>query len=119
MIILTDYYTQFRNRGTFNKVFTYDDRSLTLKEWSIYFNIKYTTLYQRIYRSGLSFEDAIKKDPYNKLIDLNGEKHSLKEWCIIKNIEFMVVINRIHKHKWSYEDALNTPKGGKRNIINK
>lgn len=115
----TDYYTQSRNRSTFNKVFTYDGRSLTLKEWSIYFNIKYTTLYQRIYRSGLSFEDAIKKDSYNKLIDLNGEKHSLKEWCIIKNIEFMVVINRIHKHKWSYEDALNTPKGGKRNIINK
>lgn len=50
---------QSKNRGSFNKVFTYQGESMVLKDWARKFNIKYTTLYMRLYRSGYSFEEAI------------------------------------------------------------
>lgn len=106
--------TQSKNRGTFNKIFTYNGKSMVLKDWARELNIKYTTLYMRIYRSGKSFEEAIQEDPFNRLIEYNNEKHTLKEWCIIKNMEYNVVLNRLDKHKWTFDDAINIPKGGKR-----
>lgn len=105
----TDNTTQASNRGEFNKVFTYNGETHVLKGWSKIFNIKYGTLYNRIYRDGLDFETAIKEDPYGKLIEFNGEKHNLKEWCKIYNIKYMTVINRIHNHKWDFERAVTTP----------
>lgn len=105
-----DNYTQAQNRGDFNKIFTYNNETHTLKEWSRILNINYGTLHSRIYRSGLTFEDAIKPDPFNRLITLNGETHTLTEWCNIYNIKRQTVINRIHKHKWDYEKAITTPK---------
>ena len=53
--------TQCSNRGAFNKVFTHKGETLVLKAWAERFGIKYTTLYQRIYRSGMPFERAISK----------------------------------------------------------
>lgn len=106
--------TQSENRGEFNKIFTYKGESRVLKDWARVFNIKYTTLYNRIYRSGKSFEEAIQTDPFNKLISYNNENHSLKEWCELKNIEYKVVITRLNKHKWTFEEAINTPKGSRR-----
>lgn len=105
---------QSSNRGVFNHVFTYNGESHILKDWAKIFNIKYTTLYQRIFRTGLSFEDAIKEDPFKRLIEYENEKHTLKEWCNIKNMDYNLVLNRIDKHKWSFEDAISIPKGGKR-----
>lgn len=107
--------TQSKNRGTFNKVFIHNGQSMVLKDWARKLGIKYTTLYNRIYRSGKTFEEAIKADPFNRLIEYNGEKHTLKEWCSLKNIEYNVVLNRISKHKWSFDDAINIPKGKRRN----
>lgn len=107
-------YTQSQNRGDFNKVFTHNGETHVLKEWARILNIKYGTLYARIYRSNLSFEDAIKEDPFNKLIELDGEKHTLTEWCKIYDIKRQTVITRINKHKWSYEDAIKIPLGGRR-----
>lgn len=106
--------TQSKNRGTFNKVFTYNGESKVLKDWARDLGIKYTTLYQRIYRSGKSFEEAIQEDPFHRLIEYEGEKHTLKEWCEIKNMEYSVVLNRLDKHKWSFKDAITVPKGGRR-----
>lgn len=106
--------TQSQNRGEFNKVFTYNGETHVLKEWAAIYNIKYTTLYNRIYRSNLSFEKAIQKDPFHRLVEFNGEKKTMKEWCSIYNIEYNVVINRLDKHKWSLKDALTIPKGGRR-----
>lgn len=100
--------TQSKNRGSFNLIFTYNGETKVLKDWAKELNINYGTLRARIQRSGLSFEDAIKPDPFDKLIDLYGEKHTLKEWCVIYNIKYQTVINRIHKHKWSYERAITT-----------
>jgi hypothetical protein len=54
-----DSYTQSGNRGEFNNRFSYNGKEMTLKDWARFLNIKYTTLYQRIYISGMSFEEAI------------------------------------------------------------
>ena len=43
---------------------------MVLKDWAKELNIKiYNFIYQRIYRSGLSFEEAIQDDPFKKLIN--------------------------------------------------
>lgn len=100
---------QASNRGEFNDVYTYNGQSHVLKEWARIFNINYGTLWNRLNKKNLSFEQAIQEDPYNKLIELNGEKHILKDWCKIYNIKYATVVNRIHKHKWSIEKAITTP----------
>lgn len=42
--------TQCENRGEFNLIFTYNGETHVLKEWARIVNIKYGTLYTRIYR---------------------------------------------------------------------
>lgn len=107
---------QASNRGEFNDVFTYNGESKVLKAWAKEFNIKYTTLYARIYRSGMSFEDAINYK-HELTFTINSETHTLKEWCEIYNIEHAIVYNRYNKHKWTIEEALTIPKGGRRKHI--
>lgn len=109
-----DSFTQSRNRESFNEVYTYKGETKVLKEWAEVFGIKYTTLYMRIHRSGLSFEEAIKEDPFKKTYTYKGETHKLKEWCDILGLEYAYVSNRILKHKWSFSDAVEIPKGGRR-----
>lgn len=110
--------TQTKNRSEFNDIVTYSGKTMVLKDWAREFDIKYTTLYQRIYRSGLSFEQAIQKDPFKKLITIGEESKTLKQWCEVYDIEFALVNNRVCKHKWSAIEALTIPKGGKRNNKN-
>ena len=90
---------------------------MVLKEWAKELGIKYTTLYQRIYRSGLSFEEAIQNDPFKRQIEINGEAHNLKEWTKIYGIKYQTVVNRINKHKWDIVDAITIPIGTKRSEI--
>lgn len=99
---------QCSNRGEFNKIFTFNNETHTLKEWSKILNIKYTTLYLRIYRSKLSFEEAIKNDPFNKLILYKGEEKTLKDWCILLNLPYQVIVDRRHQ-KWSIEKCFEQP----------
>lgn len=107
--------TQSKNREDFNDIVTYQGKTMVLKDWAKEFGIKYTTLYQRIYRSGLSFEEAIQKDPFNKLITIGEDSKTLKQWCEFYNMDFSLVNNRVSKHKWSPIEALTIPKGNKRN----
>lgn len=106
--------TQSKNREDFNDVVTYKDKTMVLKDWARELDIKYTTLYQRIYRSGLSFEEAIQQDPFKKLIVIGEESKTLKQWCEFYNMEFELVNNRVSKHKWEPIDALSIPKGMRR-----
>lgn len=108
---------QTQNRGEFNKLFTHNGETLVLKEWAKRLGIKYTTLYQRIYRSGLSFEQAIQKDPFKRQITINGETHNLKEWTEIYGIKYQTVVDRINKHKWDVIDAITIPQGVKRSEV--
>jgi hypothetical protein len=100
---------QSNNRGGFNILIEHNGKTQTLKMWTDELNLNYNTVYNRMFRSKLSFEDAIKEDPFNRQIELFGEKHTLKEWCDIYNIKYQTVINRIHKHKWDVERAITTP----------
>jgi hypothetical protein len=90
----SDNSTQSKNRGTFNKVFTYAGKSMVLKDWAKELNINYTTLYQRIYRSGLSFEKAIEEDPFNVFLEYNNEIKSLDEWSKITGIPKSTISDR-------------------------
>ena len=49
---------QAKNR-TSCRIFTMNGETHNLKDWSRIYKIKYTTLYSRVYRYGMSFEDAI------------------------------------------------------------
>lgn len=86
---------QARNKGRFNRVFSLNGESLVLADWASKLGIKYTTLYQRIFRGGLSFEQAIKKDAYNRLIEINGESLTVKQWCTKFNLHPGNIYSRI------------------------
>lgn len=98
--------TQCSNRGSFNKIFTYQGKTLVLKEWARQLDIKYTTLYFRIYRSNMTFEQAV---DFDKSYEFQGFKGSLKQ--IVKKfgkVRYELVIDRLHR-KWDLKKALYTP----------
>lgn len=51
---------QCKNRGSFNRNFSYNGEVKVLKDWAKYFDVKYTTLRHRILVQGMSFEEALK-----------------------------------------------------------
>jgi|LakMenEpi03Aug12_release.lakeMendotaPanAssembly.Ray.scaffolds.fasta_scaffold370484_3 hypothetical protein len=106
--------TQCSNRSTFNKVFTHNGKSLVLKDWARELNIKYTTLYLRLYRQGLSFEEAI---VFDKSFEYNGFKGTLKEICNKHSVvKYQLVVDRLHRG-WSLDKALCTGLINKTNMI--
>ena len=104
----SDSVTQNSNRGGFNKVFTLGIESKVLKHWAKDLNINYNTLWTRIFRDGIKFEDAIKNDPYYKLIDYNGEVMTLTDWCEKLNLPRQTIIDRKHRG-WSPKKYFETP----------
>ena len=50
---------QANNRGNFNILITFENKTLVLKDWAAELGIKYTTLYNRLYRSKLTFENSL------------------------------------------------------------
>jgi hypothetical protein len=99
--------TQAKNRGSFNMLYTYNKETKVLKDWARYFKIKYTTLYLRITRDQMSFEEAINfSDP--RLIEYNGEIKTATEWSKIYNIPVMNIYDRKNKG-WTIERIFNTP----------
>lgn len=99
---------QANNKGEFNIIITYENKSKTLKEWSKELNIKYSTLYFRVIKKGLPFIEAIKEDPFNKLIQYKGDKKLLKDWCETLNLPYQNMVDRKHKG-WSVERMFETP----------
>lgn len=101
--------TQTNNRGSFNKIFSYNGEVKTLKEWSKSLNIKYTTLYNRIYRTGLSFEEAINEKCFNKVVTYNNENRYLKDVCDELKLCYKTIYNRLYKHGWTLERSITEP----------
>lgn len=93
---------QTKNRGNFNKVFTYNEKSQVLKDWARELGFKYTTLWLRIYRTGLSFEDAIKEDPFDSFIEYNGEKKRIIDWHKSTGIPYQILVDR-KRRNWSVD----------------
>ena len=85
--------TQAKNRGNFNILITHNNDTKVLKDWAKHFNIKYTTLYLRMFRTGLSFEDAIVYDP-SIYLTYKDKKLTLREWEKESNIKYSILVDR-------------------------
>jgi hypothetical protein len=98
---------QAKNRGDFNKKFTYKNETMILKDWARKFKIHYTTLYIRIYREGLKFEEAISRPlRIKKYFYIDGE-YTLKQLSEKYNVPLKILCGRINAHKWTLERALS------------
>lgn len=88
--------------------YTYNGKTLSLKEWSREVGIKYDTLRARVVRRHIPFEIAIKNENFDTTVLLNGERHTVTEWCKIKNLNAGIIFSRINRG-WSKVKALTTP----------
>jgi hypothetical protein len=101
--------TQTNNRGDFNIKIAYKGETHTLKEWCDKLNLKYRTIYTRMKRHSLSFEEAIKyQDPRNAPIWYEGREYTRLELCKKYNIPLLNFYDRTHKG-WPLEKILKTP----------
>lgn len=101
-----DVSTQVKNRGDFNLLYTYQGKTMVLKDWAKTFGIKYTTLYMRIFRSKLSFEEAIEEQTVQ--MTYNHQTKTLKEWSDFTGIPYNVIVDRRCKG-WEVERILTQP----------
>lgn len=101
---------QASNRGSFNRMYTYNGETLCLKEWARKLGIKYTTLIKRIKdHPELTFDGIIGfSDPAKIPIEYNGKLYSRKELCLEYGIPLKTFYDRYHK-KWPIERIVNTP----------
>ena len=90
---------QSKNR-TSCLLYTLGDESKILKDWAREFNIKYTTLYHRVVRSGMTLQEALK---YSKLVNYKGKTQSVKAWC--KELG----ISQVAAHSKKYATDLSYP----------
>ena len=101
---------QTKNRGNFNLNYEYNGKTLCLKDWAKEFNIKYTTLYLRIYQEKLTFEEAINREKRaNKIYSIQGHTGTIYQLCEIFGIKPRIVYDRVH-YGWDIEKAIITPK---------
>lgn len=100
---------QCSNRGSFNLLYTFKGETKILKDWAKHFDIKYTTLYTRIFRSGMSFEKAIQNKNYNiRKLTFKDQTFSLKEWSEKTGISYTVITDRLSRG-WSIERIFTQP----------
>ena len=101
---------QCKNRGSFNKVYIYNGEAKVLKDWAKHFGIKYTTLYLRITREKLSFEEAISRKNRYENFYYDNKYSSLKDIVAEHSIvPYMTITSRL-SNGWDLEKALKTPK---------
>ena len=101
---------QCKNRGSFNLNYTYNNKTMCLKDWAKYFKIKYSTLYLRIFQEGLTFEQAINREQRaNKIYKIGDYSGTIYELCEIFHIKPCLVYDRVHRG-WEVEQSILTPK---------
>ena len=101
---------QAKNRGKFNKIFTYKGKTQCLKDWAKELKIKYVTLCMRIKRNPkASFEEIISfVDPRAEKIMWENALYTREELCNKYNIPLKNFYDRTHKG-WPLEKILLTP----------
>lgn len=101
--------TQSSNRGNFTPLIEYKGEKHILKDWCRILNKNYHTIYTRMYKLNMTFENALTYvDPRAKLILWQGEYYTKQELCDKYNIPIKNFYDRYHK-KWPLEKILNTP----------
>ncbi len=78
-------------------IYTYDGKSMNLKEWAKSIGIGYHALHKRIHKYGLSFEEAILKPPRKKAYAYYGETKTVKEWAEVCGIHKSTLSKQITK----------------------
>ena len=99
---------QTKNRGSFNRLITYNGKTMVLKDWAKELNLEYSGLRKRLVDKGMSFEDAINKDKIYNLVEYKGMKKTLKEWSEYLKIPVKNLYDRRNKG-WSVEKMFETP----------
>lgn len=101
---------QAKNRGSFNKVYTYNGETYCLKDWAKVLGIKYITLVMRIKRHPeLSFTEVLSFiDPRIQPIVYENKEYTRQELCEKFNIPLKLFYDRWHK-QWPLERILKTP----------
>jgi hypothetical protein len=89
---------QCANRGSFNRVYTYNGISMVLKDWARVLDINYSTLHKRITVQKLTFMEAM----YSPL------KISKKDLAKKYGIDYGILCSRTSRG-WSLYKALTTP----------
>lgn len=103
------------NRSDFNLKYTYNGETKILSEWAELYNLDYNNLHKRIFKSNMSFEEAI---VYNnlKLIFYKGEFKTAQEWSSLLNIPLSIIYDR-KSRGWASERMFEQPIGTKKNVI--
>jgi len=97
---------QTKNRGTFNIIYTRNGETLVLKDWARKYNIEYTTLRNRIVKSGKSFDEAIAMS-VDKRVEFFGIKKLIGEWDNAVGVHTGSVARRVkHGLSETFEDSL-------------
>ena len=91
--------TQCENRGSFNRIFTHNGKTMVLKEWARETGMPYSMLHKRIVYQKMSFKDAISKKSRYKSFQINGRFQSLKEWAEELNISYSAIATWISRNK--------------------
>lgn len=103
-----DWKTQNSNKIDFNRVFEYEGEKLILADWAKKKDINYYTLWGRIYKMRMKFEDAIQKNYFKEYIQYNNEELLIKDFCIKYNIPEIIFKQRKLRN-WPIERIVNTP----------
>ncbi len=98
---------QCSNRGSFNNLYTYNDKAMVLKEWARELNINYSTLNNRIFRDGMTFEEAVTYKSKRGIYEFKGEEKTVAEWAKEYNLKPSTISDRLRKG-WDIERALTT-----------
>lgn len=100
---------QNSNRGDFTPLIEYKGQKHILKDWCKILNKNYSTIYTRMFKLNMTFENALTYvDPRDKLILWQGKYYTKQELCNMYNIPIKNFYDRIHK-KWPLNKILLTP----------
>lgn len=101
--------------ATSAKLYTYDGKSLSLKDWSAELGIRQVTLCQRLRKGwpvsmvfGLSVDET--KAGKQGVYTYNGRTATASEWAKITGVPEVTLHYRLtHRKQWTLEKALTTP----------
>lgn len=109
-----------RRRRSPKLIFEKDGEKHTLREWSEITGIRYITLYSRIVRGGIPFENALYPPTrfaphHEKIYICNGKSQSLAAWARELGVSKNTLRVRLQRG-WTTERALSTSKqhGGRK-----
>lgn len=87
----------------------------TLREWAEISGITYNTLYMRMYRYGMTLEEAMGNPlrpimHYAQTIEIDGETHTISEWAALTGQKVRCIYSRLERG-YTPQEAVTGRKG--------